>query len=198
MASPLAISPTEEGDIRANNAVWATARNATTGTLDKVTTENQRVFSLKSGNYYIQRGFMAFALTSIPASATITAVSLRLLEGSGTGIDTYIDLGTQSDTLVADDYNNVTDTSYATYTGIGSPQLENLTFNAAGIAKVQELIGSTLKLCLRDEFDHTNSAVIGNENENALWKNITYATENQRPLLTVTYTLPSSGFFALL
>ena len=182
--SQISISPNaQEGDIYFQGS-WAEAYSGTTGTLLKLAADNQTFYSVLSTIYYIHRGFIAFPLTSIPAGSVVTAVHLKMRITLDSGMTGYFNLGTQSDTLVADDYNNVTTTNYATLAGDGATSYRDITFNDAGIAYIQAIIGGTAKFCIRSNYDENNIAPA--PGGTAQWWNQTYATVSERPLLVVT------------
>ena len=189
--SVLALNPSSNNGILANNADWATVQAASTGSLRGAV--NNFIQTSLSGGYNIDRGFMVFDTSSLPDNAVITSVTLEVTgtfkNDSGTDACTYnVFDSTCSDTIVAGDFDLVGTTPYATaiafasWNGAGT---NTWTFNATGIAAIN-LAGLT-KICLREAaFDVANTAPAG-------VRYVGYSSVSTSPVLTITYTATAEG-----
>jgi len=140
-----------------------------------------------NGGNAIVRGFLEFDLLSeIPGGAIITDVILQITTSVAPTAKICIIEGNQADIPSVNDLRSFTLGTFATHTCThGVNQVE---FNATGIAYIQDKITGSAKICLR-EFDHDHE----NE-ENAAGDQYTCtiygpgnATPANRPQLIVTY-----------
>lgn len=175
-------------DKNANNAAWATARGAASGT-----TSGVYVGAEKSGApYFVYRTFFSWDTSAIPDDAIIDIATLTMqISGKDTTNDFAIALAghtAASDTVIADaDFDNVTLNSPTEFTtrsaNISTIPLNTdfvLTLNAAGLAAINKT-GYT-KLCTRSSKDVDNSTPTARS-----YASITVAT------LTIEYHLPGEG-----
>ena len=179
-------------DRTSENAIWATARSATTGT----STGRYTGAELVGGNYKIYRSFMSVSTASIPDTDTIISGTLTIAFGAKDTTNDFVVALTghtsDSDITLADaDFNNITlnsPTEYATRTNnvstYANPENHTFTLNTNGLGAISKT-GYT-KFCLRSSKDVDNS------------------TPNNRSFLalgatfTLTITTTGGNFFAIL
>lgn len=197
---------------------WAVAHDATSGTAIDYTATTAVVLSNftsgKSATYRIDRLFLPFDTSSIPASATISSASLNVYVTATSDADNdaaaYITVVRTSQashsSLVVADYDNVVTTEgIATgtrkdITSISTSAYLSFTLNSTGLGWIAQSGGAsncsatTGISCfgLREGHDNTNTAndVSGNNS-------ITISTSentgtSQDPYLSVTYTVPAT------
>lgn len=177
----------------ANSTSWATVRGASTGTVGG-TESDQRVSSdFQSPNYWIDRFFLWFDTSSIPANATVNSaiVKLYFYSTAASNINTItfhlVPATMASNTLVSGDFNNLTFSSKGSiaYTSISDAAYNNITLDTAAVT-----LGSQTKLAVITSRDLNNSAPTG-RNERSIQED----TEANPPILTLDYTVPSAGMF---
>lgn len=210
-----------DGNVGATNTTWALARGATTGTNVAPSGTSAVANSVcstisKSLSCSINRIFLPFDTSSIPANATINSASLTVnvssvTNGVNNGLD-YITVvqTTQAThtTLVGVDFDNVGGTE-----GIAVGQRKDLTglaagaqtftLNATGLSWIKKAgeasacsatAGITC-LGLREGHDFQNSQITDNISGNSL---SIYASEQtgtaQDPYLSISYTVPAISF----
>lgn len=145
------ISTTQDGSIRTDGYDWTTARNAASGNLPQHTIwyDTEGIMAEQTAGLYfrIRRSFFQFDLSAY-AGRSIKTASLNITYHTNHESDACAQEGTQSDTLVNADIDNFTGPLFGTATwGAG---LNTITFNAAGIAYLQSVIGAIAKICCRE------------------------------------------------
>lgn len=191
-----------DGMVYKQSSVWATARGAATGDGINYTTPNRIESSanFSSPTYTIYRCFLPFDTSALSAEATITAATLTLTAADAvlnadTCSHTFIQTTQASNTVLGTaDYNKVGSTegasryAYASWTGANV-----ITLNATGRGWIS--LSSYTNLGVISNRDLDNSAPTGANQANMVPSE--NGTPANRPILNVTYTLPSaSGFFA--
>ena len=182
------LSNTTDGHIGRTGGTWDQCRNATDGTgYNDASTDY--VWAARAafvvGIRRVTRSFFDFDLSSISSSLTVTAVTLKIRKTGSRSDVISIQQGTQNISISTADFDQFTGLFFATQSWTDT--FNTFTFNAAGIAYIQSVLGSTAKLCAR-EYDHDYLDVepgIG----------ITYAggmyyadtpLDDDKPLLTIT------------
>ncbi len=200
MASPATFSPAQNTRLYQDGAInetWATVRDAATadGMQDGVISGA----SAAATTYNISRVGLSFDTSSIPDNATITVAVIKIYpyELPGNADTVHLDVVSFAPTNPAShavaDYAKAkwgtTPWGSITYATLGANlnALNSITLDASGIANVSKT--GTCSFGLRVSRDTDDSAPGGT--------NLMYMTFAQT-VLVVTYTLPSSGFFALL
>lgn len=181
--------------IRKNNAVWASTRDAASGT-PNTGADVYADFYAGDSTYYIDRTFFVFDTSSVVG--TITAVELYLkptITGQTTDhTNAYASTQAGTSALTGTDFAACGTTAYAN-TGVVDSSATggvyfSLTFNATGIAAINQA-GYT-KICMRDvEKDVGNSAPSSGFGA-TLYMN-TPATAGSEPFLRITYTPPAAA-----
>ncbi len=151
-------SSISDGEIYAGNADWATARNATTGTVSTASTQSDLGAGIlySGGVIYIERLFFYYALTSL--SGTVSSCSENLYGVTNNQSNVCTQQGTQATSLVSGDYDSFSGSSFGNTDTWSKTSNNAITYNAAGISAVQTVLGSTMKTCVR-EFAHDYSDV---------------------------------------
>lgn len=197
---------TVDGRVHNFDAVWATARAASSGqSADDTDTQITLGVTgkLGGGQFFISRGFLLFNTASIPDTHTIVSATLALYAVS-----------TQNGDNDGDDWLNVCSTTPASNTGlvlgdfdqVGSTELANRidigsistsayntwTLNASGLAAISKT--GVTKLGLREGHDFLDSAYAGSNNT---FNEVTFhmADGSNKPVLTV---ITAEGHLALL
>jgi len=141
----------------------------------------------------ITRSFFDFDLSSIPAGAIITAVSLVVQGYVQHDTQVTIQQGTQHIPLVDADFDNFSGVYFGKITwdadAGGVPVANTFTFNAAGIAYIQSVVAGTAKLCMRDyDYDSANHdpGGTGYDHENGCYYADTGSADS-RPKITISY-----------
>lgn len=181
--STVIYSDPADARIYATDATWATARGATTGTLQAASTNPTGVGS--TNEYLIRRFFMFFdsVVDGTVSEATFSfQVSADYLSEE---LTFHIIESSQANPIVADDFNNVVLTSFGSVT-FSTAGVKTITLNAAGIAYINTNLGSTIKLCLTDGFDVNNSTPTSSGSWCTFYTGD--ETTQQKPKLTLTYS----------
>lgn len=101
--------------------------------------------------YNIQRSFLYFDTSSIPAGATIIEAKLYLYGASNPyNTDIQVYEGTQADTLTTDDFDNY-GSAWSSNIRIVVGQYNVITLNSTALSGIAK--GGTTKICLR-QYDH--------------------------------------------
>jgi hypothetical protein len=177
---------------------WATVRAAAAG----ADAYANSWFIMSNTGYTIVRGFLNFDISSIPAGSTITGVTLvHPVIGNLTNTDgcsTVFAASTNSDPIVAADYdlitlNSPTEYSRTAWTGISAVTSTNITLAAAAVTDVQTALDTSalVKIVGRCSRDVDNSAPTDVNNYS-----VSVTTNFQ---LIIDYTpAATSGFLAIL
>ncbi len=193
-------SPTNgaNGRITADNATFATAHNATSGTFDS--TLGKLGCGLDT-TYKIDRLFFGFNTSAIPANATVVSATLNVYGSAtynpaafnnGTASDVDCVQGTPADptTLVDGDYDQL-GTTVASSIAMASIDQDGL--NTWAVTPAWVVKGGKTCICLRHSLDIDNTTP---SQLNRCYFDLLQDAND--PYLVVTYTVPSSGFFAIL
>lgn len=177
-------------------AVWATARN-TPPSLVAVYTDagyNSIATRVFSANYYVTRSFLYFDLSALPGGATVTSAIVTVRGYTSANSQVCIQQGTQTGTdktgLVIGDWNAFTGTPFSIINWItGSDPRNNFTLDAAGIAYIESVAGSTAKFCLREyDSDYSDVAPLNNtDNVNSMY--FSASIEANWAYITIGYTV---------
>lgn len=194
--APAPFSSTSDGRIVAGNAVYATAHDAATGTIDDTSAQNN-IGQLVSGTYFIYRGFFFFDTSAIPDGATIVTATLYLYgqaDHSTTDFDLVIRNGQPTyphDPLAVGDY------LYSHYAGDGGSfntsgfsvaGYNAITLNATGLGWISDT--GTTKLAVISSRDIASIAPTGDEYVTVY--NAEQAGTNNDPYLAVGYLVDTT------
>jgi len=158
------------GTMYKGSAVWATARDATSG-LGVVLYENKCLVYNVAGQYYLEKSFHPFDISSLPAG-TITDASLNIYVKSVSDTDNdtedYLVLveSTQSDydTLIQDDYDTLQSVEWSQEIDLSTvTAYQTLEFNLNATALTYINATSTPKFGIREGHDLENSAIQANQ-----------------------------------
>lgn len=155
-----AYSSTADGMVFCTGATWSSVHDATTGTNYESSAEASRFGVLyESGLYGIYRVFLYFDLSGISGIASGVTLSIYSEhEESGDVTKASILQGSQSSTLSTLDYDAFSGEAYKTQ-NLTLDGFSSFIFNATGIAGINNALGDTAKLCLREyDYDVLNSA----------------------------------------
>ena len=198
MASPTTFNIASNNSIYGSDAVFATARAATIGTLRNETDDQQYVgASYIASVYYLDRSFLVFD-TSALAGNKVTGATLGLygMDKAGSGIAMNVFSSTCTNPIAATDFDLIgttklcdTDTAIADWSTAG---YNVFTLNATGLANVSTT-GLTKFGLWEINKDYGASAPTGT---NYMRFFTAHKGGGYVPYLTVTYTLlASSAFF---
>lgn len=143
------------------------------------------------GTKYIYRCWYSFDLSTIPAGNTCLSAILTLggyVNAQGTVV---VQEGTQGDLLLTTDFKAFAGVGFATATwqvsGAGGTNLNQFTFNAAGLTYLEGAFGGRAQLCGR-EYDHD---YLNKDPGSGIYNNGVYYSEATdealRPILTITH-----------
>lgn len=194
-ATTTLIGDPADGVVLNNGAVWATVRNTGPGVgyYDDHESSIEAMLASRFFGYAIQRTFLYFDLSSIPATATCIAASVDVAGHTNADSDVAILKGTQDDTLGNSDYMAF----YGTYfdkitwqlTSNPPADFNTFTLNAAGLTHVESMFGQTAKFCLR-EYDHDYADLAPTPNFTWYRNGACFAdhsTPAYRPRINITY-----------
>lgn len=204
MATLAVYSGSSDRRLISSDNTFATARaatNANAGVEAGTGTENFGSTEFFTPTYYIRRSLMEFDTAALTSGAIISAATLAI---AGTGVTTdtnnysmnifFFTRGSAAGgAFDANDFDEAQGTA-ACDTPIditGLSGTKTFALNAAALAAINKT-GYT-QFSLRLSGDYANSAPTGANNTTGLTGN--NATESNRPLLTITYTLPEGGMF---
>jgi len=190
------------GYMEGTNASWATIWGATSaGSTANGSTGGLIANASRWSGYYISRIIVGFNTSALTSGATVLT-AITSLYCDETAVEPNVALVTAtpaSSTAIADgDYDQLgaTEGSDARTTCVAA-QYNNWTLNSTGRGWVNKT-GITI-LGFRKSRDLDNSAPVTDEQQsNVTFTGNGYAGTTRDPKLVITYTLPPSGFFALL
>lgn len=168
------------------NADFATARAATTGTLQSASTNPTGIGDLlNGGNYTLHRFHMRFASTGGTGDSVDSATFSFQISGK-TGANRIVHLveSSAADVVVEDDFNNVSFTSFGSVEVTGDDVFE-ITVNATGLNYLATNLGGTIKLALIGVGDQSDVAPT---DDSLLPMYTGDEATNQKPTLTVNHT----------
>lgn len=179
-------------DIEADNATWATAHDATSGTVETGVNETRA-----GGNgtaFVIRRFFCRWNTSALTADATITAADLKIyvtakVDNNSTDLD-IVDSSATDGTLVGTDYDNLTATPFASNTlaGMTLNAYSTFTLDASGQSNISKTANSLFAWRIARDTD--NSAPLVTE-DNSITQQVSGDANPEQ--LVVTYTLPVTG-----
>jgi len=191
-----------DGNVYNDNAgTWATVKGLTTGTAaggaDPV-----NVYASMLSSRSLARIFLPFDTSALTSGATISAATLQfnVTQIFGSNGTLHAVQTTQADptSLAAGDFDNIAGSSSTMTSGgsvaVSSTGIKTITLDATGLTWISKT-GYTL-LALVEDRDLTNTDPNPNDYRFAVNTNET-ATSGNRPLLTITYTLPGGASFLL-
>lgn len=169
--------------IRTNQASYANARSGVGATAFGLA---QCETSFTAGTYRVDHGFIHCDSSSLPESATITSAFIRVNGSLGANPDTltlHVVASTAANTPTAGDWANIGSTSFGSvaFSSFASGN-NDIALDSNGIATIS--LTAFSKFGLRTDRDINNSAPTGTNYVNITQSNC---------LLSVTYSLPSSG-----
>lgn len=189
-----------DGNItKSDYASWASVRGASTGTLHNTEVYSQALATLMGGAppfFYVSRIFIPFDTSDIPDDMNISAVNLGLYlyEAPDSGTEIGLTLSTQAnpESLISEDYDNITldnplEGAIRMTPSGAQGTLTIFSLNSTGISWINKT-GHT-KFCIRTTWDI-------DDNEPSLWEGqmVRYYTEEQyqangnyRPYLEVFF-----------
>jgi len=145
-------SSTADGYVyNASSGTWSTVHDAFGGTA--VSNSSHYPYSMSTSysggpTILIFRSFFYYVLTGL--SGTVTACSEFLYGYSQNGSTVMAQLGTQSATLAAADYNAFSGSSFGNTAAWSLTGYNEIAFNAGGISAAQTALGGTMKICNRE------------------------------------------------
>jgi len=174
---------------------WAYCKAATTAQSGNVTVAYDQYGQCARdffGTKYIYRSWYSFDLSSIPAGKACLSATLTLGGYLNAHSTVSIQEGTQGDYLLMSDLQAYAGVGFATATwqvsGAGGTNLNEFTFNAAGLSYLQTAFGGRAQLCGR-EYDHDYLNVSPGMTE--VYNNGVYYSESTdaalKPTLTISY-----------
>ena len=194
----------------ANAVAWSTARGAATGSGVADTQTGYRAYQLKEadGQFQIERPFLLFNTSALPAGASISAATIGIYVTAAIVGDAdaqaYIAIcasnPASNDALITADYNQVTFTSISdtkAISGISTSAYLTITLTEAGRNQITK--AGISKFCVLEGHDIENLAYAGaadsaNQVDFQGFSNVS----GNKPKLTVTYTSSSqniAGYF---
>lgn len=197
----------------AGDATWATVRGAAAangnGDAD-IFLSVELLTGTAAGTWQmLTRSILGFATAGIPDDATITAADLKLTVTADAPLPDNLSQGLNLSTITAPasataiangDYNvtkygstKLCDTDRA-LTGMAADTQYTFTLNASGLAAISKTGVTWLALRLADDITNTEpDSPGGGEFSAAYLHSADAATEANRPVLTVTYTVAGGG-----
>jgi hypothetical protein len=190
-----------DGTIGNNNVTYATGQAAATGSEINSTNINTLNASNEfvTGVFYFCRAVLNFDTSALPSDAVISGAVLSLYSGaakSGTDADSISIVANTVVSNVAyavEDYDLFGTTKLATDISIASWSTSNwndFTLNAAGLAAITK--AGITKFGVRTAKDITATQPSGANSVNF----VAADAGGNIPKMVITYTVPSSGFFA--
>lgn len=181
-------SGTGDGFVRRHNeATWALARDNPTGDGSTDTSQyydNAAVAYLLIGRFYVFRSWLDFDLSSLNPGDTVDSAVLTLTRRGVKQTEICIQQGTQTLPLDNTDFQAFTG-AYFSKEAMTSSQVD-FTFNAAGRAYLESVLGATAKFCIREyTFDYLDVQPTDQIHGAGIYYRES-PTESNRPLLTVT------------
>lgn len=192
------------------NTTWANIHDAATGSgAQDDAAATQHVYLACSGteNQWagIYRSFYLFDTSALTSSATISAATFSIYvtavdnDWSGSEFDLITTTPASNTALGAADYDQVGTTKQATsiaFTSLSTSAYNDFALNATGLTNVSKT--GISKFGGRISFDTANSEQTwSSAKDGSVTANYADVGSN-KPKLVVTYTLPSSAFFAIL
>ncbi|WP_334392929.1 SpvB/TcaC N-terminal domain-containing protein [Bradyrhizobium sp. AZCC 2262] len=186
--------------IAAAKTTWALAHDASTGTSLNSTSTTFAVEADKSDNsgtrFHINRGYITFDTSSIPAGAVISAATLGLwvsAVSNTAALNLVIATSTQAatSTLATADFPRVgSATSSDVVHAPAASATSTWTLNSTGIAAIN--IGTSTKFSIREQHDLNNLAATNTAVTSATFTSAN-GSASHRPVLVITYSTSSQA-----
>jgi hypothetical protein len=181
-------STTADGYVYVSNANFTTARSATIGTgMNNTVPESDGIYGSHYTSFYIGRSFFYFNTSGVIAANVTDCIEKIYCHATGAvSGDVMAMKGTQADTLITDDYNNFTGSSYGSNNTWAASQYNSITFNATGIG---DIVNGITKVCNRNLSKDFNNVSPGTSTFEA---GVTYADKTGTtydPYLDITETV---------
>ena len=193
---------TVDGYVSNSNAVWATARSASTG---NNASDSPSIAYVRTASTDIYRGFALFSTGSLTSGATVTAGTLSIVPNSTANFDNDGDdwvnvfsSNPASNTALANgDFPQVGDTldnptegsTRVDISGVSTGTYLDFALNAAGLAWISQT--GVSKFGFRE--GHDCIASLPASNNEILWRTADTGGTSSDPKLVVTYTPPPAG-----
>jgi hypothetical protein len=181
------------GSINQSNATYATARNATTGTVDNNGSIVSLQTSFSGGTYFIRRVFLPIDTTSIPGSATIDSATLyfKISNFQGNADTSSVNLVQSTQTSVSSlatgDYDNIGASSGGSVSmSFSNNTTHSITLNSTGLGFINP--GGNTLIALRSSLDLNSSTPTGLNQS-------TLTTTSTDHYLQIQYTYTSGALF---
>jgi len=179
-------SATSYGSVYVNNASWATAHGASSGTERSAPAYVQSAWN--GSSYFLERGFLVFNTSSLGSGVTVTAATLTLtcaaILSGGTNTEAYnIYSSTGGTTVSGTDFNKGGTIAFSTaigQTSLAASGVFTWTLNSSGIAQISKT-SNTFFSVREATYDIGNGAPA----EANYWGFNT-------PVLNVTYSTPTT------
>ncbi len=201
----------EDGPLEYRGAfagTWANACAASGGSFFSVGSSTDSYYLASADNavgvfltQLVDRGFLSFDLSSLPAGSTVTGVVLHVkgydvASGAGGSLKLYD--GTQGAALTTGDWAAYGSTELMTavnFSSLSGSGWNDLTLNSSGVAAVQAAFdaASHVQFCARSSFDVSGTGPASDTRSYLAIRYADYATSGDRPYITVTYTTPTVG-----
>ena len=201
----------EDGPLEYRGAfagTWANAVAGSGGSFHTVGASSDSYYLVAADNavgvfatQIVDRGFLSFDLSGLPAGSTVTGVVLHVKGydvASGAGGSLKLYGGTQGAALTTGDWSAYGSTELMTavnFASLSGSGWNDLTLNSDGIAAVQAAFdaSSHVQFCARSSFDVSGTGPSSSTRSYLAIRYADYATSGDRPYITVTYTTPTVG-----
>ena len=193
---------TVDGYVSNSNAVWATARSASTG---NNANDSSSIAYVRTAGTDIYRGFALFSTAALTSGAIVTAGVLSVVPNSTANFDNdgddwvnVLSSNPASNTALANgDFPQVGDaldnptegSTRADITGVSTGSYLDFALNAAGLAWISQT--GVSKFGFRE--GHDCIASLPASNNEILWRTADTGGTSSDPKLVVTYTPPPAG-----
>jgi len=190
---------TVDGQVRGTASSWAAVISASSGDNVQSSIEAGLICSARKASdtlYYNWRGFYLFSTSSLPSGVNISTAKLSF---AGTGYTTIADDSGSIEIVSANPASN-TDLVASDYSCVGNTSFSSLTFDSFGYTNnvyndfvlnssgINNITTSVSKFAGRWSGDLNGTAPTGNNQMRCYNAD----TSNNKPKLTVTYTLPAN------
>lgn len=211
-----------DGLITKTGGIWGDVQGAATGVASATTSAMNATSQKVSGTFTITRAAVPFNTSTILSEAVIVSATLQvyataMTDTSNDGTDwisvvqtftlSSLTLGDNGYPLIGDAIDNPTEGSdRITVSAIATGSYDTFTLNATGLGWVGK--DSSVSSCgtipgytclgLREGHDQTDTPVGAETKSTATFSTSEQAGTSQDPVLTVNYTIPTSGLMHIL
>jgi hypothetical protein len=146
-------STTNDGYIVANNATWSVVRGAAAGTSATTNGTNGAVANCfySKGQIYIYRSFYYFDTTSMGSGQSVSLATFSLRGVTNGQSNASVQQGTQSATLVKEDFDLFTGSYFGKTTSWVTNGYNDMSLDTSGKTYINN--SSDVRMCIR-EYDH--------------------------------------------